>query len=264
MANPFDLDRPGGDGHRREPRPGSTFCPRAGRGRRRPRHHQPHAVVARAVRRRRSQSLGRRGGLRRARRARTSAASSGRWPTRSAQFGRIDILVNNAGCNIRKPAVEVTWDDWNEIVDTNLRGTFFVAQAVAWHMIPRRYGRIINIGSVTCVAGYAGLAPYGASRGGIKQLTMSLAARLGPARHHRQLPRPRLVQDGAEPRAVRRPGLGRIPVRAHPARPPGRAGRPRRRAVALGLRRRPLHHRPNAPGRRRHLGRSAAGAAERK
>jgi gluconate 5-dehydrogenase len=42
-------------------------------------------------------------------------------------------------------------------------------------MIPRRYGRIINIGSVTCVAGYAGLAPYGASRGGVKQLTMSLA-----------------------------------------------------------------------------------------
>ena len=91
------------------------------------------------------------------------------------QFSRIDILVNNAGCNIRKPATEVTWADWNEIVDTNLRGAFFVAQAVAWQMIPRRYGRIINIGSVTCVAGYAGLAPYGASRGGIKQMTMSLA-----------------------------------------------------------------------------------------
>ena len=91
------------------------------------------------------------------------------------EFSRIDILVNNAGCNIRKPAVEVTWDDWNEIVNTNLRGAFFVAQAAAWQMIPRRYGRIINIGSVTCVAGYAGLAPYGASRGGIKQMTMSLA-----------------------------------------------------------------------------------------
>jgi gluconate 5-dehydrogenase len=91
------------------------------------------------------------------------------------QLGQIDILVNNAGCNIRKPAVDVTWDDWNTILDTNLRGTFFVAQAVARYMIPRRSGRIINIGSVTCVAGYAGLAPYGASRGGVKQLTMSLA-----------------------------------------------------------------------------------------
>lgn len=90
-------------------------------------------------------------------------------------FGRLDILVNNAGCNIRKPALDVTWDDWNTILDTNLRGSFFVAQAVARRMIPRGYGRIINIGSVTSVAGYAGLGPYGASRGGIRQLTMSLA-----------------------------------------------------------------------------------------
>lgn len=95
-------------------------------------------------------------------------------------YGKIDILVNNAGCNVRKPAVEVTWDDWSLVVDTNLRGTFFVAQAVAKKMIPRRYGRIINIGSVTCVAGYAGLAPYCASRGGVKQLTMSLADDWGP------------------------------------------------------------------------------------
>jgi gluconate 5-dehydrogenase len=90
-------------------------------------------------------------------------------------FGRIDILVNNAGCNVRKPALDVTWDDWNLVLDTNLRGSFFVAQAVARRMIPRSYGRIINIGSVTSVAGYAGLGPYGASRGGIRQLTMSLA-----------------------------------------------------------------------------------------
>jgi NAD(P)-dependent dehydrogenase (short-subunit alcohol dehydrogenase family) len=95
-------------------------------------------------------------------------------------LGHVDILVNNAGCNIRKPAVDVTWDDWNTILDTNLRGTFFVAQAVARHMIPRRYGRIINIGSVTSVNGYAGLAPYGASRGGVKQMTMSLADDWGP------------------------------------------------------------------------------------
>jgi len=90
-------------------------------------------------------------------------------------YGKIDILVNNAGCNVRKPSLEVTWEDWNLVLETNLRGTFFVAQAVARHMIPRKYGRIINIGSVTCVFGYAGLAPYGASRGGVKQLTMSLA-----------------------------------------------------------------------------------------
>jgi NAD(P)-dependent dehydrogenase (short-subunit alcohol dehydrogenase family) len=94
-------------------------------------------------------------------------------------FGRIDILVNNAGCNVRKKAVDVTWDDWNLILDTNLRGAFFVAQSVAKEMIPHGRGRIINIGSVTSVFGYAGLGPYGASRGGIRQLTMSLAADWG-------------------------------------------------------------------------------------
>jgi gluconate 5-dehydrogenase len=97
-----------------------------------------------------------------------------------AHYTKIDILVNNAGCNVRKLALEVTWDDWNLVLDTNLRGTFFVSQAVARHMLPRKYGRIINIGSVTCVAGYAGLGPYGASRGGVKQLTMSLADDWGP------------------------------------------------------------------------------------
>lgn len=98
-----------------------------------------------------------------------------------AELGRIDILVNNAGCNIRRPALDVTWEDWNTILDTNLRGAFFVAQAAARGMVARGGGgRIINLGSVTSVAGYAGLGPYGASRGGIRQLTMSLAADWGP------------------------------------------------------------------------------------
>ena len=97
-----------------------------------------------------------------------------------AAFGQIHILVNNAGCNVRKPALDVSWDDWNLVLDTNLRGSFFVAQAIARGMISHRYGRIINIGSVTSVFGYAGLGPYGASRGGIRQLTMSLADDWGP------------------------------------------------------------------------------------
>jgi gluconate 5-dehydrogenase len=97
-----------------------------------------------------------------------------------AAFPQIHILVNNAGCNVRKPALDVTWDDWNLVLDTNLRGTFFVAQAIARGMVRHGYGRIINVGSVTSVFGYAGLAPYGASRGGVRQLTMSLADDWGP------------------------------------------------------------------------------------
>jgi gluconate 5-dehydrogenase len=92
-----------------------------------------------------------------------------------AACGQVHILVNNAGCNVRKPALDVTWDDWNLVLETNLRGSFFVAQQMARRMVPHGYGRIVNIGSVTSVFGYAGLAPYGASRGGIRQLTMSLA-----------------------------------------------------------------------------------------
>ena len=93
----------------------------------------------------------------------------------ATSHSQIHILVNNAGCNARKPALDVSWDDWNLVLETNLRGSFFVAQGIARHMVLHSYGRIINIGSVTSVFGYSGLAPYGASRGGVKQLTMSLA-----------------------------------------------------------------------------------------
>jgi gluconate 5-dehydrogenase len=92
-----------------------------------------------------------------------------------AHFGRLDVLVNNAGCNVRHRALQVTEEDWDKVVNTNLRGAFFVAQAAARIMKTQHWGRVINIGSVTCVAGYAGMGPYCASRGGIKQLTMSLA-----------------------------------------------------------------------------------------
>lgn len=94
-------------------------------------------------------------------------------------FPAVHILVNNAGCNVRKPALDITPEDWDSVLTTNLRGPFFVSQAFAPGMIERGYGRIINIGSVTSVFGYAGISPYCASRGGIKQLTMSLADEWG-------------------------------------------------------------------------------------
>ena len=95
------------------------------------------------------------------------------------EYGKIDILVNNAGLNIRHPAVEFSWKEWDTVLNTNLKGAFFVAQAVGKEMIRREYGRIINIGSCTCVFGMEGIGPYCASRGGVLQLSRSLAAEWG-------------------------------------------------------------------------------------
>jgi len=95
------------------------------------------------------------------------------------EYGKIDILVNNAGLNIRKPNTDVSWQDWDTVLDTNLKGTFFCAQAIGKEMIKRTYGRIINIGSCTCGFGMEGIGPYCASRGGVLQMTKSLAAEWG-------------------------------------------------------------------------------------
>ncbi len=98
-----------------------------------------------------------------------------------AAFGKIDILVNNAGCNVRKPAVEMTPEDWSYVVDTILRGSFFVATAVVrTAMLSQKKGRIINIGSGTSLFGMPGIVPYCASRGGITQMTKALAAEWAP------------------------------------------------------------------------------------
>lgn len=91
------------------------------------------------------------------------------------EFGKIDILVNNAGMNIRKSTVEVTEGDWNKIVDTNLKGAFFCAQAVGKVMIEQKKGKIINIGSLTSKVAFPNMAVYAATRGGILQLTKTLA-----------------------------------------------------------------------------------------
>jgi NAD(P)-dependent dehydrogenase (short-subunit alcohol dehydrogenase family) len=95
------------------------------------------------------------------------------------EYGKIDILINNAGLNIRNQSVHFSWQDWDAVLDTNLKGSFFCARAVAREMIKRNYGRIINIGSCTCVFGMEGIAPYTASRGATLSMTRSLAAEWG-------------------------------------------------------------------------------------
>lgn len=92
-----------------------------------------------------------------------------------AQMGRIDILVNNAGTGIRRAALEVSEADWDRILDLNLKGQFFCAQAAARLMIPRGGGRIVNVCSTHALIAVADGAPYIASKGGIASLTRSLA-----------------------------------------------------------------------------------------
>jgi len=93
----------------------------------------------------------------------------------TSDFGKIDVLVNNAGVNIRKMPQDYQAAEWDEILDINLRGAFLFAKAVYPAMKEAGGGKIINIGSMTSILGGAKLAPYGASKGGIVQLTLSLA-----------------------------------------------------------------------------------------
>jgi 2-deoxy-D-gluconate 3-dehydrogenase len=97
-------------------------------------------------------------------------------------FGRIDILVNNAGLGANQAALDVSEAEWDELVDVNLKGTFFCAQAAARGMIARGYGRIVNMSSQASVVGIVDHAVYCASKGGVNQLTRVLAlewSRLG-------------------------------------------------------------------------------------
>ncbi|MEA4970175.1 MAG: SDR family oxidoreductase [Candidatus Pelethousia sp.] len=94
-------------------------------------------------------------------------------------LGRIDILVNCAGMGHPIPALEVTQEDWDTMMNLNLRGAFFCAQAAAKHMLPRQYGRIINISSQISLVANQDEVVYCASKGGLNQMTRVLALEWG-------------------------------------------------------------------------------------
>jgi len=103
-------------------------------------------------------------------------ASCGRAVRQAAQeFGRLDILVNNAGTTVRKQPEALSAEEWRRVLDTNLTGAFFCAQAAYPEMVRAGGGKIINIGSMMSIFGAAYAAPYAASKGGIVQMTRSLA-----------------------------------------------------------------------------------------
>ena len=91
------------------------------------------------------------------------------------RFGRLDILVNNAGINIRKQPHEYSLEEWQRVITSNLTSAFVAAQAAHRHFLRAGGGKIINIGSMMSLFGASFAAPYGASKGGIVQLTRSLA-----------------------------------------------------------------------------------------
>ncbi|MBE0597316.1 MAG: glucose 1-dehydrogenase [Desulfuromonadales bacterium] len=92
-----------------------------------------------------------------------------------AEFGQIDILVNNAGINLVKPTIDVTEEEWDHVLDTNLKGYFLCSKIVGREMVARKSGCMINNASVFGLRGFPNIAAYIASKGGVVQLTRALA-----------------------------------------------------------------------------------------
>lgn len=97
-----------------------------------------------------------------------------------SRFGRIQILINNAGVNIRKPLVDLSVQEWREVLDTNLTGAFLMCRAFVPHMKGQGYGRIINVTSIMSHVAIAGRTAYCASKSGLLGFTKALALELAP------------------------------------------------------------------------------------
>ncbi|WP_029688098.1 SDR family oxidoreductase [Thermoanaerobacter sp. A7A] len=97
-------------------------------------------------------------------------------------FGRIDYLINNAGIAQIKPFIEITEEDWDRMMNVNLKGLFNCSQSVLRHMLPQKYGSIINISSIWGISGASCEVHYSASKGGIIAFTKALAKELGPSK----------------------------------------------------------------------------------
>jgi 2-deoxy-D-gluconate 3-dehydrogenase len=100
------------------------------------------------------------------------------------EFGRIDLLVNNAGTTVRKPFVEITEKEFDDVVRLNLRAVFFLTQAVVREMVKQKKGKIINIASLGSQIGLRNISAYTATKGGIASLTRTLALELAPHNIH--------------------------------------------------------------------------------
>jgi len=97
-----------------------------------------------------------------------------------ADFGKIDTCICNAGTDIIKPATEYSEEEWDHILDVNLRGVYMCAKYSAIGMIPRKSGNIIMTSSIASHFGIAGLAPYASSKGAVNQLVRTMAVEFQP------------------------------------------------------------------------------------
>jgi len=100
--------------------------------------------------------------------------------TTVAAFGKVDILINSAGRTKRAPTVDFSEADWNDIIETNLTGTLRACQVFGRHMLERKYGKIVNIASLSTFVALFEVAAYSASKAAVASLTKSLAIEWGP------------------------------------------------------------------------------------
>lgn len=96
------------------------------------------------------------------------------------KFGKLDILVHSAGIGIEKSFLETTAEEWQRLIDIDLSGTFYCAQAAARHMVENGYGRIVSLASTAGIRGGTGRAAYGSAKGGVIALTKVMAVELAP------------------------------------------------------------------------------------
>lgn len=97
-----------------------------------------------------------------------------------SEYSKIDILVNNAGVYIQKPITEMETDEWDKVIDVNLKGVFLMTRRVAQEMVENEEGKIINVSSIAGEVGYPNSSAYSATKGGTIAMTRALALELSP------------------------------------------------------------------------------------